>query len=55
MTEQPVASGTFGNVWEGIYNGERVAVKALHVLKEDVQKVRKVTRMMLPIPLDSRS
>ena len=42
-TEQPVASGVFGNVWEGIYNGERVAMKALRVFKEDdVRKVKKV-------------
>ena len=33
-TEHPVASGGYGDVWEGIYNGRRVAIKALRVYKE---------------------
>ena len=50
--EQPVASGAFSDVWEGIRNGELVAVKALRIFKEDdIQKAKKVTRTMLPTPL----
>lgn len=42
-TEHPVASGSSGDVWEGIYNDKRVAIRALRVYKEDdVRKVRKV-------------
>ena len=49
-TEHPVASGGFGDVWEGIYNDKRVAMKALRVYKkEDVQEVKKVTHPVLPI------
>ena len=51
-TEHPVASGGFGDVWEGICNDKRVAIKALRVYKkEDVQKVKKVTHPVLPISL----
>lgn len=54
--EQPVASGTFSDVWEGIRNGELVAVKALRVFKDDdIRKAKKVTRTMLPTPLDTYS
>lgn len=43
MTEHSIASGAFGDVWEGIYNGNRVAIKALRVYKvDDVRKARKV-------------
>ncbi|KAF9643599.1 kinase-like protein [Thelephora ganbajun] len=42
-TENPVASGGFGDVWEGIYNDKRVAIKALRVyMVDNVRKVRKV-------------
>lgn len=42
--EYPVASGTFGDVWEGIYDEKRVAVKALRVYNGDtIQKLRKVS------------
>ena len=42
-TDQPIASGKLGDVSEGIYNGRRVAIKALRVYKDyDVRKVRKV-------------
>ena len=51
-TEHPVASGGFGDVWEGRYNDKWVAIKALRVYKEeDVQKVKKVTHPAFPIPL----
>ena len=42
-TWRPITFGTFGNVWGGIYNDRRVAIKALRVYKDDdVRKVRKV-------------
>lgn len=42
-TEHPIASGGFGDVWEGIYNDQRVAIKALRLYKDsDVQKVKKM-------------
>ena len=45
MAEQPVASGAFSDVWEGTYKGNRVAMKALRVFKdEEVQKIKKVIR-----------
>ena len=51
-TEHPVSHGAFGDVWEGIYNDERVAIKSLRVYKgDDVQKVRKVTHPAFPVPL----
>ena len=51
-TEYPVASGGFGDVWEGIYNEKPVAIKVFRVYKdEDVQKVRKVTHPVFPISL----
>ena len=50
--EHPIASGGFGDVWEGTYNTKWVAIKALRVYKEeDVQKVRKVTHPVFPTPL----
>ena len=56
MTKQPVASGTFSDIWRGIYNDKPVAVKALRGFKEDdARKVRKITRPMLPVPLDTRN
>lgn len=49
-TEHPVAHGAFGDVWEGIYNGERVAIKALRVYKDDdVKRVAKASRVGLAI------
>ena len=51
-TEHPVASGGFGDVWEGIYDDKRVAIKALRVYKRDgVQKVKKVTHPALLVSL----
>jgi hypothetical protein len=42
-TEHPVAFGAFGDVWEGIHDGKRVAIKALRIYKrDDVRKVAKV-------------
>lgn len=47
-SEFPVASGGSGDVWEGIYNSERVAIKALRVYKvDDVREIRKVTPAFL--------
>ena len=41
--EQPVSSGKFGDVWEGIYNGNRVAIQTLPAYKgSDVREVREV-------------
>ena len=55
-TEHPVASGAFWDVWEGIHNGQRVAIKALRVYKhDDVAKVSKVSRLSLIISADSGS
>ena len=52
-TGQPVTSGGFGDVWEGIYNGKRVAIKALRVHKEDdVRRIKKVANSTFPTPLD---
>jgi hypothetical protein len=49
-TGLPVASGTFGDVWEGIYEGNRVAIKALRVYAhDDLRKVRKVIPMAFSI------
>ena len=51
MTEHPVISGAFGDIWEGIYNGERVAMKVLRVFKEnDVGEVKRVTQTMSDPP-----
>ena len=51
-TEYPVAYGGFSDVWEGIYNQKRVAIKALRVYQEhDLRKVKKVphlTFLILP-------
>lgn len=49
-SEFPIASGGYGDVWEGIYNDKRVAIKALRIYKDDdVRKVAKVTHPALPI------
>jgi len=49
-SEVAVASGGYGDVWEGIYNDKPVAIKALRIYKDDdVRKVAKVTRPALPI------
>lgn len=49
-SEEPVASGGYGDVWEGIYNDKRVAIKALRVYRDDdVRKVSKVTHPVFPI------
>ena len=51
-SENPVASGGFCDVWEGIYHDKWVAIKALRIYKEDdVRKVTKVTYPALPISL----
>ena len=51
-TEYPVFSGGYADVWEGIYNNKRVAIKALRVYKDEaLQKVRKVIRPAFWIPL----
>ena len=45
-SEEPVASGGYGDVWEGIYNDKRVAIKALRVYRDDdVRKVSKVIHL----------
>ena len=47
-TEYPIASGTFGDVWEGKYNDKRVAIKALRAYQGDnVRKLRKVIRSII--------
>lgn len=49
-SENPVASGGFGDVWEGKCADEPVAIKALRVYKpDDVRKVRKVIRPLFPV------
>ena len=51
-TEDPVAGGGFSDVWEGIYDDKRVAIKALRVYKgDDIRKVRKVSHPAFPIPI----
>ncbi|KAF9789359.1 kinase-like domain-containing protein [Thelephora terrestris] len=41
--DHPIASGAFGDVWEGIYAGNRVAIKSLRVYRDDdVRKARKL-------------
>jgi len=50
-TECPVAYGGFGEVWEGIYDEKRVAIKALRVYKgDDERKLRKVSHPTFLIP-----
>ena len=49
-SEVAVASGGYGDVWEGIYNDKRVAIKALRIYRvDDVQKVAKVSHPAFPI------
>ena len=53
-TEHPVASGGFGDVWEGIYNDKRVAIKVPRPYRGDnEQKLRKVTRLVFLVPFDA--
>ena len=52
MSEDPVASGSSYDVREGIHNDKRVAVKVLHVWRdEEMRKVRKVTDPAFLVPL----
>jgi len=49
-SEEPVASGGYGDVWEGIYNDKPVAIKTLRVYRDDdVRKVSKVIHPVFPI------
>ena len=50
MSKESVASGGYGNVWEGIYNDKQAVIKALHVYRDDdVQKVSKVNHLVFSI------
>ena len=50
-TECLTAYGGFDDVWEGIYNDKRVAIKALRIRKEyEVRKVKKVLHLTFAIP-----
>jgi len=50
-TGRPTAPNGPGDVWEGIYHGKRVVIKALRVYKEDdVRKFKKVTDSTLLTP-----
>jgi len=50
-TEDPATWGGFSDVWEGIYDEKRVAIKVLRVYKEgDIQRVRKVLYPIFLIP-----
>ena len=42
MTEDPVASGDFSDVWEGISNGNLVAIRALRVRDNEDLQLREV-------------
>ena len=43
VTDRPIASARLSDVWEGIYNDSRVAIKVLRLDEDDVvRKVRKV-------------
>ena len=54
MAEHPIAFGAFGDVWEGTYNDNRVAIKTLRLYKRsDLRKVRKVTHPVFQVPLDT--
>jgi predicted unusual protein kinase regulating ubiquinone biosynthesis (AarF/ABC1/UbiB family) len=50
----PVAAGTFGDVWKGIIRGESVAVKVLRIYqKTDMEKHLKVVPFFsLPLYLE---
>ena len=55
-SEHPVASGGFGDVWEGVHNDKRVAIKALRVYKhDDVKKVAKASHLGLVMSAGSFS
>lgn len=47
MGECAIASGGFGDVWKGIYNGREVAIKALRVYKNEGK--RKVSRVSMAL------
>ena len=50
-TEDPVTGGGFSDVWEGIYDDKRVAIKALRLYKgDDIRTVSKVSHTVSPIP-----
>ena len=60
MAEYPITFGIFGDVWEGIYNDNRVTIKTFRLYKEsDLRKVRKVThpvfQVILGTSFDSRN
>jgi hypothetical protein len=43
MEELPVNSGGFGDVWRGVYDGQRVAIKGLRIYKEnDIREIKRV-------------
>lgn len=44
MEDIPVSSGTFGDVWRGVYGKQSVAVKGLRVYKAaDIRKIKRVS------------
>ena len=50
-TKDPVASGGFSDVWEGICDEKRVAIKALRVYKgNDIREVSKVSHQIFLVP-----
>lgn len=54
MSKHPVASGGFSEVWEGIYNDKRVAIKTLHVSNSsNVQEIKKVAHLTFLTLLDT--
>ena len=60
MAEYPITLDIFGDVWEGIYNDNRVTIKTFRLYKEsDLRKVRKVThpvfQVILGTSFDSRN
>lgn len=44
MGNIPVSSGTFGDVWQGVYGEQPVAIKGLRIYKEaDIRKIKRVS------------